>query len=182
MISISEKHVIWNHFVVYPVQHEEFFWMYIKCKFRFSCITFTSRTHLLWEHSPLQDLMCLFKRQHVKKITLREAGWKQGVAVVSVSLYLFLSVPTLAPVILCSPWNLCRHSGKKTLSPTKGRPHDICWSQPRHNQISAVFLFTTYMYLPSKTWSQISRTGYPSPVIDSISPVWCFRLPPQLSF
>jgi hypothetical protein len=51
MLSVPEEHIIWSHFVIDPVYHEEFFWMYINHVFRFPYITFMSRAHLLWKHN-----------------------------------------------------------------------------------------------------------------------------------
>lgn len=45
--------------------------IYVMCKFRILYSSFTSRTHLPWEHNSLQDSVCLFKRKHVKKSTPR---------------------------------------------------------------------------------------------------------------
>lgn len=56
---------------------------------------------------------CSRKKNRPRKSPLGE----QGETVVSVSLYVIL-----APTILCSPWNLCRHWGRGSLSNMRSQP------------------------------------------------------------
>lgn len=149
--------------------------IYIKCKFRVWYSKFTSRAHL-WEHSSLQDSVCLFKRKHVKKSTPRgkRCGCCQCVFVsVSVCVYLSSYDPLL-------PWNLCRHSGKRGSPWCEVGPTLPTRSQPRCHLGAKQRLSPRLVVLGIFLWNL--GTTYPglgshSRVIGISSPILCFLLP-----